>query len=72
MKNNVGILDRNIRFGLAVVAIIVAIIVGPLTGWAFGLYALATMLIVTGFVGFCGLYTLFGISTCPRQKNQPK
>lgn len=69
MKKNVGSIDRYVRFGLAAIALIVAIVVGPTTPLAIFLYVVAVAMVVTGFVGFCGLYTLFGISTCPRQKS---
>lgn len=33
------------------------------------LIALGVMLLFTGIVGFCGLYALLGISTCPVRKH---
>ncbi len=69
MKKNVGSIDRYVRFALAVVAVIVGIFVGPTSLVAIALYVLAVALVVTGFVGFCGIYALFGLSTCPRQKS---
>ena len=68
-KNNVGNLDRMIRYFLALVSVIVAIVIGPFSGWSIALYALATMLVVTGTVGFCGIYALFGVNTCPCKTN---
>ncbi len=61
MKRNVGNVDRIVRIvaGLAVVAAGVYF-----QSW---LGALGLVLIGTALVGFCPLYTLFGISTCPVQ-----
>lgn len=59
-----GSADRIIR-------IIIALIVGFLffNGNISGtlgivLLVLATIFVITSFVGFCGLYTIFGIQTC--------
>jgi hypothetical protein len=64
MKKNLGNLDRIIR-------IVIAIIIGALylTGTIAGISAtvlliLATVFLLTGFISFCPLYYLFGISTC--------
>jgi hypothetical protein len=63
MKKNVGQLDKVIRIGFGVISAIFGLI---LNFWP--LYLLAGALIITAFTGFCGLYTLFGLSTCPRKK----
>ena len=63
MPRNEGAIDRVLRVivGLAILSLV---FVGPQTPWAWlGLVPLAT-----GLVGFCPLYTLFGIRTCPRTK----
>lgn len=59
MKNE-GVLDRVIRVvvGLALLSLLV---VGPKTLW--GLMGLVPLL--TGLVGFCPIYKVFGLSTCP-------
>ncbi len=60
MKINEGTLDRAVRIllGLALIALVY---VGPKTPWGWiGLLPLAT-----GVFGFCGLYALLGINTCP-------
>ena len=61
MKNE-GTADRVIRVvvGLALLSLVV---VGPQTMW--GLVGLVPLL--TGLVGFCPLYKIFGFSTCPLQ-----
>ena len=64
MKKNMGGADRTIR-------VILALGVGALyyfnviTGTlAYILLALAVIFVLTSFVSFCPLYTLFGINTC--------
>lgn len=32
------------------------------------LYVIGALVLLTGVTGFCGLYALFGISSCPRKK----
>jgi hypothetical protein len=64
MKTNVGNLDKIIRGLLGIAAIVLGVIVH----WGF--YVLAAALIMTAFTGMCGLYALFGISTCPRKTVQ--
>ncbi len=58
-KSNESTLDRTLRvlLGLGLLSLTV---VGPHTLW--GLVGLVPLL--TGFVGFCPLYRLFGVSTC--------
>jgi hypothetical protein len=62
MKFNVGGIDRVLRIlvGLALVAW--AVMGGPIWAWI-GVVPLAT-----GAIGFCPLYPLLGLSTCPTQK----
>ena len=62
---NEGSIDRIIR-ALASVAFAVG---GLATqGWLqMLLFVFAGILAVTSLTGFCGLYTLLGISTCPRK-----
>lgn len=64
MKKNMGSADRILRI---VVAVIVAILffTGVITGLlATILLVLAVVFLLTSFVSFCPLYTLFGIKTC--------
>jgi len=60
MMTNEGTLDRAIRviLGLALLSLTVA---GPHT--LLGLVGIIPVL--TGIVGFCPLYRLIGVSTCP-------
>ncbi|MEQ9316111.1 MAG: DUF2892 domain-containing protein [Henriciella sp.] len=63
MARNEGTIDRVLRVivGLALVSLI---FVGPKTIW--GLVGVVPLL--TGLVGYCPVYSLFGIRTC-RLKN---
>lgn len=68
MKKNVGLIDKIIRI---VVAIIIAYLLyaGIVIGvWAIVLAIIGIAMIVTAAMGFCGLYTIFGIKTCPKKE----
>jgi len=62
---NVGKKDAAIRYVAAAVLILISILTNANLGVAIGLYVAALVLIVTGMVGFCGLYKVFGFDTCP-------
>lgn len=63
MPRNEGTIDRALRVivGLAVISLV---FIGPKTplGW------LGLVPLLTGIVGFCPAYALFGIRTCPVSK----
>lgn len=63
MTRNEGNLDRALRT-IAGLILLSLVFVGPQTpiGWI-GLVPL-----LTGLVGFCPLYRIFGMSTCPISK----
>ena len=60
MKINEAGWDRTVRvvFGLALLALTV---IGPQTPWGLA----GIVLVATGIWGFCPLYRIFGLSTCP-------
>jgi hypothetical protein len=60
MKANVGGFDQAARIMVGLVLIIMAI-GGVVGGWG---YLVGLIVAATGFVGFCGAYTLLGINTC--------
>ena len=68
MKKNMGSIDRTIRITIAAIFIItwLANLISGAT--AVVLVSLATVFMVTSLIGFCPLYKLFGINTCPRQQ----
>ena len=59
LPHNEHVIERVLRvvIGLAILALVV---VGPKTPWGW----LGLIPLVTGLVGSCPLYTLFGLSTC--------
>lgn len=63
MKINEGKVDRIVRivFGLGLLSLI---FVGPQTMW--GLVGFVPLL--TGVFGFCPLYKVLGLNTCPLKK----
>jgi hypothetical protein len=66
-EKNVGTVDRYIRFGIGAILIIVAFILQGAWLW---LLLPAVVSIVTGAISHCGLYSLFGISTCKTDKSK--
>ena len=63
MKLNVGGLDRTLRI-VAGVALVGLTLAGNIGAWGWiGIVPLAT-----GLVGFCPIYPLLGLNTCPMKK----
>lgn len=62
MATNEGIRDRVLRVvvGLSILSLA---FIGPKTPWAY----LGLIPLLTGLVGFCPAYALFGIRTCKLQ-----
>lgn len=60
LKNNVGTIDRALRFiiGLGVLSLV---FVGPKTLWGW----VGIVPLLTAALGTCPLYTVLGLSTCP-------
>ncbi len=58
MTQNIGNIDRIVRIVLGLV--IIGLGVGFQTWWGL----LGAPFLISGIVGYCGLYTLLGISTC--------
>ena len=63
LPRNEGTVDRAVRV-IAGIAIVSLAFVGPKTPWGY----LGLLPIVTGLLGSCPAYTLFGLSTCPMKK----
>lgn len=63
MKLNVGSIDRTLRIvgGLALIGLAATGTVGA-WGW------IGVVPLLTGLVGFCPVYPLLGINTCPMKK----
>lgn len=60
MKTNAGMVDRVIRVIVGVV-LLALVFVGPQTVWGW----IGVIPLVTGLIGFCPLYKIFGLNTCP-------
>lgn len=68
LTRNVGTADRIVRFAAAALlaaAAVTGIATGPL---AIVAWVVAGVLTVTGLLGSCPLYQLFGFSSCPIQR----
>ena len=59
MKLNVGGIDRVLRIGAGLGLVAWAAVGGPVWAWI-GIVPLAT-----GAIGFCPVYPLLGMNTCP-------
>lgn len=70
MKKNMGSYDKLIRLIVAII-LIVLYYKGILQGTT-GIIALvvALVLTVTSLIGFCPLYTLFGMKTCKTEESK--
>jgi hypothetical protein len=62
-KTNEGTIDRALRV-IAGIVLISLVFVGPQTpfGW------IGVVPLLTGLVGWCPVYTLLGLNTCPVKK----
>ena len=63
MKSNVGGIDKILRIVAGIALIGWALAGGPVWAWI-GIVPLAT-----GLMGWCPLYPLIGLSTCPLKKD---
>lgn len=63
MKMNAGGIDRFLRIAIGVV-LIALVFVGPQTPWGW----VGVIPLVTGLLGYCPLYSLAGLNTCPTKK----
>ena len=62
MLRNEGNLDRLLRV-IAGLVLLALVFVGPQTPWGW----IGLVPLLTGIIGFCPAYTLFGIRTCPKR-----
>lgn len=68
MPTNIGGIDRVVRLaiGLALIAFAIPIGFAP-TGWNW-IGWIGIVPLVTATFGFCPLYTMLGVSTCPAKR----
>ncbi len=64
MNANVGSADKIVRLVIAVVAAVLAFVVGAGSVGGIILLVVAVVMLGTAAVGFCPLYRLFGMNTC--------
>lgn len=69
MNANVGNADKVIRLVIAVVAAVVAFMVGAGSVLGIILLVVAAVMLITAAVGFCPLYRLLGMNTCKVKTN---
>lgn len=68
MKKNVGNIDKVMRIILAIVLFAVAYL-GVVEGTlAIVAYVAGGVMLFTGFMKSCPLYSIFGMNTCPMKK----
>ncbi|MDA8389735.1 MAG: DUF2892 domain-containing protein [Gammaproteobacteria bacterium] len=65
MTVNEGVLDRGIRVVVGVVLIALAV-THRWAPWGW----IGVLPLISGLTGFCGLYQVFGIKTCPMRQNK--
>ena len=63
MKSNVGSIDRVLRI-IVGAALVVLAATGTVGAWGY----VGLLPLLTGLMGWCGLYALLGKSTCPMKK----
>ena len=64
MKKNMGVTDRLIRSGIAVL-LAVLYATGVVVGlWGIAIIILASIMLLTAVAGICPLYGVFGVNTC--------
>jgi len=70
MKRNVGNTDKLVRYvvALAILSLYYFKIVDGTLGLV--VIAVAFVFAITGLLGFCPLYLLFGINTCKKKKGE--
>ncbi|NVO06072.1 MAG: DUF2892 domain-containing protein [Rhodoferax sp.] len=63
MKPNEGTIDRALRVAAGILLLALTF-TGAIGAWGW----IGVVPLLTGAVGFCPLYTVFGINTCPMKK----
>ncbi len=66
MKKNVGNVDKTIRIILGIGIIVMGI------GFQSWLGIIGVIPLITGIIGYCPLYSIFGISTCKISSGEKK
>jgi len=72
MTCNVGGIERPIRIVLGLALIAAGALAGLSEGLTMTAYVVGAVALVTGGVGYCPAWQLFGINTCPPAKPEGK
>ena len=70
MKKNMGTVDKVVRIIIALIIVILfyfKVITGTL---GIVLIIASGIFLLTSFISFCPMYTIFGLSTCPLKKDK--
>lgn len=67
MKANEGMIDRALRITIGIVTLVAGLAVGVSSVVGIVLLAVAAIMLLTGVVGFCPLYTILRINTAGRR-----
>jgi hypothetical protein len=67
MKLNVGGIDKTVRIAAGIALLSLLVLLEGSIRWV-GLVGIVPL--VTGLVGYCPLYSLLGVSTCPAGAKQ--
>ena len=68
MKKNMGSPDRVIRI-IAAIVFAILYFTGTVPGtWGVVLLILGVVFVLTSLVGFCPVYAIFGMDTCPSKE----
>jgi hypothetical protein len=66
-EKNVGMIDRMVRIILGIVLIAIFALNVVATPWSYLVALIGIILLVTGAVGTCGLYSVLGMSTLEKK-----
>jgi uncharacterized membrane protein len=61
---NEGKLDRTVRIVLGLAILLLSVFVSGVLQIVF--YIIGAVALITGIIGFCGLYKILGINTCSK------
>ncbi len=68
LSKNVGTIDRIARLAIGI-ALLAAFAVGLVAApWGYLALGFGAIMLATGALGFCPIYALVGLSTCPLRK----
>jgi hypothetical protein len=68
MTCNIGGIERPLRIGVGIILLGLGTFAGlPTVGTAIA-YTVGAIALITGAIGFCPLWSLMGLNTCPVKK----